>query len=150
MRGYRRYHKTRSDRNDPNQLDTFKEDEDDSGSDSDDNDKRKKSEYRKPWKESTVAASIIDSDVKIGKIVFLVVDIILSKMGGQDSEMRSILLNWVTQIIQSYCKSQVKPHTGYSCVPFSRIAVYIINYHVFSQGKKLKKTSICTKRTLQT
>lgn len=73
-----------------------------------------------------------------------------SKMGSQDSQMRSILLSWITQIIQSYCKSQGKPHTGYSCIPFSRIAVYIIKYHVFSQGKKLKKTSICTKRTLQT
>lgn len=68
IRGYRTHRKTRTDKSDPNQLDAFKEDEDDSGSDSDDNDKRKKSEYRKPWKESTVAAPIIDSDVKIGKI----------------------------------------------------------------------------------
>lgn len=68
IRGYRRHQKTRTDKSDPNQLDTFKEDEDDSGNDSDDNDKRKKSEYRKPWKESTVSAPIIDSDVKIGKI----------------------------------------------------------------------------------
>lgn len=67
QRGYRRHQKMRTGKSDPNQQDTFKGDEDDSGSDSDDNDKRKKSEYRKPWKESTVAAPTIDSDVKIGE-----------------------------------------------------------------------------------
>ena len=29
---------------------------------------KRKPEYRKPWKESTVAAPVIDSDVKIGEI----------------------------------------------------------------------------------
>ena len=80
IRGYRKHQKTRTDKSDLNQRNAFKEDEDDSGSDSDDNNKRKKSEYRKPWKESTVAAPIIDSDVKIGKIVFLLVDTILAKL----------------------------------------------------------------------
>jgi len=80
IRGYRKHQKTRNDKSDPNQQDTFKEDEDDSGSDSDDNVKRKKSEYWKPWKESTVTAPVIDSDVKIGKTVFLLVDIILAKL----------------------------------------------------------------------
>ncbi|KAL9988497.1 hypothetical protein ACROYT_G002951 [Oculina patagonica] len=67
QRGYRKYHKTKPNQSNPNQLDSVKEDEDDSGSDSDDDDKRRKSEYRKPWRESTVAAPVIDSDVKIGE-----------------------------------------------------------------------------------
>jgi len=29
---------------------------------------KRKPEYRKPWKESTVVAPVIDSDVKIGEI----------------------------------------------------------------------------------
>lgn len=93
IRGYRRHQKMRTGKSDPNQQDTFKGDEDDSGSDSDENDKRKKSEYRKPWKESTVAAPTIDSDVKIGKILFLLVYITVEKTRSLNSQTRSILLN---------------------------------------------------------
>ena len=121
IRGYRRHQKMRTDKSDPNQQDTFKGDEDDSGSDSDDNDKRKKSEYRKPWKESTVAAPTIDSDVKIGKILFLLVYITVEKTRSLNSQTRSILLNWITQIIWSYCKSHLEP-----LIPFSHVAVYCI------------------------
>lgn len=63
---YRKYHKRKPQRDDPSQPDAVKEDDNDaSGSDDDDN--KRKPEYRKPWRESTVAAPVIDSDVKIGK-----------------------------------------------------------------------------------
>lgn len=66
VRKYRNYQKTKPDGDNPSQPGDG--DDETSGSDDDDDDKKRKPEYRKPWRESTVAAPVIDSDVKIGKI----------------------------------------------------------------------------------
>ena len=93
IRHYRKYHKTKPNQINPNQVDSVKEDGDDSsGSDSDDNNKRRKSEYRKPWRESTVTAPVIDSDVKIGKIYYLLREIL-----GKTSFSNSGLLLTLSQ-----------------------------------------------------
>lgn len=69
QRGYQKYNRRKSDLNNPNQpADLAKEDGDDSSDEDDgDKDKRRKSDYRKPWKESTAPAPVIDTDVKIGE-----------------------------------------------------------------------------------
>ena len=76
IRRYRKYHKRKPQRDDPSQPDAVKEDDNDT-SDSDDDDNKRKPEYRKPWRESTVAAPVIDSDVKIGEIYSLMYIIIM-------------------------------------------------------------------------
>jgi len=68
QRRYRNYRKTKPNSDDPTATQEGDHDTSDSdGDDDDDDDMKRKPEYRKPWKESTVAAPVIDSDVKIGE-----------------------------------------------------------------------------------
>lgn len=69
QRGYRKYNKTKTERNDPQKSADIVKGEGDDSSNEDENktDERRKPEYRKPWKESTAVAPVLDTDVKIGE-----------------------------------------------------------------------------------
>ena len=70
-RRYRKYQNTKEKRDDLTQpSETIKENDNDGDSSENDEDTKRKQEYRKPWRESTVAAPVIDTDVKIGEDFF--------------------------------------------------------------------------------
>ena len=70
-RRYRKYQNTKEKRDDLTQpSESIKENDNDGDSSENDEDTKRKQEYRKPWRESTVAAPFIDTDVKIGEDFF--------------------------------------------------------------------------------
>ena len=70
-RRYRKYQNTKENTDDLTQpSETIKENDNDGDSSENDEDTKRRQEYRKPWRESTVAAPVIDTDVKIGEDFF--------------------------------------------------------------------------------
>ena len=74
VRKYRNYKETKAIENDSeqpvrddNEYSGDSDEEEEEENDEDNN--RRKQAYRKPWKESTLAAPVINTDIKIGKII---------------------------------------------------------------------------------